>query len=188
MFPAPFKVVLDACVLFPLTLRDTLLRAAQAGFFQMYWTEEILEETRRNLVSKGTVTESQATYLVVTMRDAFPESQVIGYRALVPVMKNDPKDRHVVAAAVQAGATLIVTSNLRDFQILPAGVEVQSPDDFLCSMFDLEPSAMVTLVQQQAAAMKKPPTSLEQLLKALSKTVPEFASTVTDARRTASKD
>lgn len=34
MQPAPFIVILDANVLFPFTLRDTLLRAAAAGFYQ----------------------------------------------------------------------------------------------------------------------------------------------------------
>jgi hypothetical protein len=45
-------VVLDACVLFPGSLRDTLLRAAQADLFRLYITEDILEEVRRNLVKK----------------------------------------------------------------------------------------------------------------------------------------
>ena len=35
MIPAPFKVVLDANVLYPFTLRDTLLRAAAAA---LEWT------------------------------------------------------------------------------------------------------------------------------------------------------
>jgi len=41
-------VVLDANVLFPFSLRDTLLRAAGASYFQFFWTEEILDEARRN--------------------------------------------------------------------------------------------------------------------------------------------
>ena len=36
MVPAPF--VVDANVLFPLTLRDTVLRAAVAGFYQLRWS------------------------------------------------------------------------------------------------------------------------------------------------------
>ena len=36
MLAAPFKVVVDANVLYPFTLRDTLLRAASEGFFQIY--------------------------------------------------------------------------------------------------------------------------------------------------------
>ena len=38
------KVILDANVLFPFTLRDTLLRAAAEGYFQLYWSAEILDE------------------------------------------------------------------------------------------------------------------------------------------------
>ncbi len=34
MVPAPFFVVVDANVLFPLTLRDTMLRAAADGLYQ----------------------------------------------------------------------------------------------------------------------------------------------------------
>jgi hypothetical protein len=35
--PAAFIVVVDANVLFPFTLRDTLLRAAAADFYQLRW-------------------------------------------------------------------------------------------------------------------------------------------------------
>src|SRR5438309_6478453 len=49
MLPAPFKVVLDANVLYPFSLRDTLLRAASEGLFQLYWSDQILEEARPEL-------------------------------------------------------------------------------------------------------------------------------------------
>jgi hypothetical protein len=35
MLAAPFKVLLDANVLYPFTLWDTLLRAASEGFYQI---------------------------------------------------------------------------------------------------------------------------------------------------------
>jgi predicted nucleic acid-binding protein len=47
MIPAPFRVVLDANVLYPFSLRDTLLRAAAAGMFQFFWSAEILDEATR---------------------------------------------------------------------------------------------------------------------------------------------
>ena len=50
MIPAPFKVVLDACVLYPFTVRDVLLQAAASGFYQVFWSEMILDEALRNLV------------------------------------------------------------------------------------------------------------------------------------------
>ena len=45
-------VVLDACVLIPATLRDTLLRAAEQGMYRLHWSNQILEEVRRNLIKR----------------------------------------------------------------------------------------------------------------------------------------
>ena len=63
MVPAPFIVVVDANVLFPLTLRDTVLRAAAAGFYQLRWSAEILDEMERNLVSSSTMPANKAARL-----------------------------------------------------------------------------------------------------------------------------
>jgi len=93
---------------------------------------------------------------------------------VIAAMKNDEKDRHVVAAAVKAGAQVIVTSNLKHFRELPEGIEAQSPDEFLCNVFDLDPDGMAELVREQAAALKKPKRSYKELLDGLSKFVPEF--------------
>jgi hypothetical protein len=41
----PFTVVYDANVLYPSSLRDLLIRVAQAGLVQAKWTEAILDET-----------------------------------------------------------------------------------------------------------------------------------------------
>jgi hypothetical protein len=42
---------LDASVLYPLPLRDTLLRAAQVGMYDPCWSERILDEVARNLAA-----------------------------------------------------------------------------------------------------------------------------------------
>jgi len=183
VFPVPFRVVLDANVLFPFSLRDTLLRAAERGLFQLYWSQEILAEARRNLVASAQIREEQADRLFSMMADAFPEAMVTGHEALVPVMKNDPKDRHVVAAAVKVGAQVIVTNNLRDFHDLPEGVEVQSAGEFLCNLFDLAPDVMVDLLTAQAAALRKPARTLDELLAGLAKLVPDFVELVNARRR-----
>jgi hypothetical protein len=93
-------------------------------------------------------------------------------------MQNDPKDRHVAAAALKAGAQVIVTSNLRDFQTLPDGVVAQSPDEFLSNLFDLDPDGIVELLREQAAALNKPPRTFDEVVAALAKTVPAFAAAV----------
>ena len=178
MLAAPFKVVLDANVLYPFTLRDTLLRAADAGLFQLYWSDEILDEALRNLVGDGIVTVQQSDRLRKAMTSAFPESLVTDYESLVAGMKNDEKDRHVAAAAVKAGAQVVVTINTADFQDLPAGIEAQHPDEFLCNLFDLDPDLLTAIVQKQAGDLKRPPRTFEDIVRALAKMVPDFAECV----------
>ena len=178
MAPGTFIVVLDANVLFPFTLRDTLLRAAATGFYQLRWSAQILDEVTRNLVSSGHVPEHAATRLRATMGRAFPEADVTGYEHLVPAMLNHPKDRHVVAAAVKTGAQVIATANLRDFVVLPDGLEAQSPDEFLCNLFDIDPAGFEALLREQAADLSKPPTSFEELLERLDRVVPELVDVV----------
>lgn len=174
MFPAPFKVVLDANVLFPFSLRDTLLRAAERGLFQIYWSEEILEEVRRSLVKTLTITEPNAEKLISIMKREFPEAMVSGYEHLIAAMRNDEGDRHVVAAALKCGAQVVVTSNVRDFRELPEGIEAQTPDEFLCNLHDLDADGVLELLEEQAAALKNPPHTFEQLLNGLAKMVPNF--------------
>lgn len=182
MLVAPFRVLLDANVLYPFSLRDTLLRAAAEGLYQPYWSERILEEVERNLVGRGTVAREQFVRLREVMAIAFPDSIVTDYEHLIAVMSNHDKDKHVAAAAMRIGAQVIVTSNLRDFRVLPQDIEAQSPDEFLCNLFDLDPNGMVELVERQAAALKNPPRSCEALLRGLAKMVPEFTRAVTELR------
>jgi len=57
-------------------------------------------------------------------------------------MTNDPKDRHVLAAAIRGGAHAIITDNTRHFpaeSLQPYGIEVQTTDDFLRSQYNLGP-------------------------------------------------
>ena len=178
MLPAPFIVVLDTNALFPFSLRDILLRAAAGDFYQVRWSADILGEMTRNLILKGGLTEVQASRLRDVMQAAFPEAEVTGYSALIASMENDDKDRHVVAAAVKTSAQVIVTFNLSDFARLPDGIEAQSPDDFLCNLFDLDPDGILELLTQQANDLQRPPTTLIQLLDRLVKIVPNFVAAV----------
>jgi predicted nucleic acid-binding protein len=92
----------------PVSLCDTLLRAASAGFFQIYWSEQILEETRRNLVAKLGLTDEQAANRCNAMRKHFREAMVTGYEPYVAAMENDPKDRHVVVYWFGVNETALV--------------------------------------------------------------------------------
>ena len=107
--------VLDTCVLYSAPLRDTLLRAAAAGLYTPFWSIDILDELRRSLVEDARRTTVQADNLIAAMQEAFPDAMVTGHERHVPTMQNHPKDRHVLAAAVEAKAVNVVTFNLKDF-------------------------------------------------------------------------
>ena len=111
----PFAVVLDASVLYPLPLRDTLLRIAETELYDAYWSSRILDEVARNLIADGRATEHQARRLITTMNEAF-DGDAVPQEAvdrLESAMTNDAKDRHVLAAAVASDAQAIVTLNLK---------------------------------------------------------------------------
>lgn len=112
---ADFPVVLDACVLVPASLRDTLLRCAERRMYLPRWSNEILDELRRTLLEKLGRSPEQVDHLSAELNRHFADARVEGFETLVALMTNDPGDRHVIAAAVKCGAEAIVTFNLRHF-------------------------------------------------------------------------
>jgi predicted nucleic acid-binding protein len=174
-----FPVVIDACALYPYSLRDTLLRLAEAEFYDLYWSEQILAEVRRCLVEVAGLSEEDADTLVGVMTEAFdgamaPSPQV---EALIPAMTNDEGDRHVLAAAKAVGAELIVTFNLKHFpdeHTNQHGIEAIHPDDFLQLQLSLDSQVVINVLRKQAAAFENPPWTLETLLGALQESAPTF--------------
>lgn len=184
MVPA---AVLDANVLFPMILRDTLLRVAAAGCYRAHWSERILDEMARNLVAQHRVTTVQADRLATEMRRAFPDAAVEGWEGLEAEMLNDAKDRHVAAAARQIEAGVIVTANLKDFGRLPADVRAISPDAFLTECLAAEPAKVLAALRKQAAGYRDPPADLDTLLAWLEGDLPGFVPAVRRAIISAEK-
>ena len=176
----PFSVVLDTCVLYPAHLRDTLLRLAERGLFRALWSEDILDELRRNL--QEVVAPVAVHRLIDEMRTAFPDAEVTGYLSLLDGLTCDPKDRHVLAAAVRADAAAIVTFNHPDFpdsSVEPFDLEVLHPDTFLLDQLDLAPVPVLDELERQAAANRREPKSVASLLDALDRAgAPAFADEV----------
>lgn len=103
------------------------------------------------------------------MRSAFPEALIDAdaIAATEPAMTNDPGDRHVLATAVVAGAEGIVTFNARHFPaaaLAPFGKQQIDPDDFLCTLLDIDGPAVAEVIVEQAADLRRPPLTPAQLL------------------------
>jgi len=174
---ARFSAILDANVLFPASLRDTLLRAARAGLYDAMWSGQILDEVSRNLIGTNRMTVEQVDHLRAQMQLFFPQATVAGYEALIPVLTNDEKDRHVLAAAIHGHAPVIVTVNTKHFprvSLNPYGVEAQRPDDFLTRLYYVDPELVAFIIRQQAAALKRPMHTPEQVLDTLAQHAPRF--------------
>ncbi len=73
----------------------------------------------------------------------------------------------MLAAAIVAGADVIVTRNLRDFpdEVLDRyEIEAQHPDEFIRHLIDLTPTLVVDAVRAQQASLKNPPLGMDRLL------------------------
>jgi hypothetical protein len=167
-----FTAVYDACVLYPASVRDLIIRLGQTDLFRARWTSEILDECFRNILAKRPDLEPSALdrtrdLMTRAVRDCLVE----GYQPLISGLElPDPADRHVLAAAIHCGAQVIVTSNLKHFppeRLAPYAVEAQHPDEFVLHLVDLNPIALVDVVRAQAAALKNPPLSVAEVLASL---------------------
>jgi len=169
-----YQVVLDACVFVNAALRDTLLRLAEPPHLYLpRWSNDIILETVRTLETNLGVTPAQTAHLVRELELHFGDAWIEGYEPLIAAMTNHPKDRHVLAAAVRAGAQTVVTFNLKDFPdtaLAPWNVAAQSPDDFLIHQYHLDPEVVVTKLREQAERRG----GIERLLEIHSRTAPEF--------------
>lgn len=167
-----FTVIYDANVLFPAPLRDLLVGIAQTGIVRARWTEQILDECFRNvLAQRPDLDEGRLRRTRELMNRAVRDVVVTGHEGLLPdVVLPDPNDRHVLAAAVRAGAQVIVTFNLKDFPdaaLESLGIEAKHPDEFVLEVINLAPGAVSSVVVEQARRLKNPPMGLSEVIDVL---------------------
>ena len=102
------------------------------------------------------------------MGTAVRDWKVTGHEPLIDSLKlPDPDDRHVLAAAIRAGAQVIVTANLRHFppaELTRWDVEAQSPDEFVRDQISLDRATVYAAVQQIADSWRNPPGSVDDVL------------------------
>ncbi|WP_183632322.1 PIN domain-containing protein [Pseudomonas sp. AS2.8] len=171
---SPFTVIYDACVLYPAPLRDLLMQLALTGAYRARWSEQIHDEWTRNMLkNRPDLTSAQLDRTVELMNRAVPDCLVKDYEPLVKGLDlPDEDDRHVLAAAIKCGASVIVTYNLRDFpaEILKCfEIEALHPDVFLSDIWDLDQAAVLEAARRQRASLKNPTHTPCELLDTLLK-------------------
>ena len=167
-----FTVIYDANVLFPAPLRDLLIRVALTGVVRARWTDEILDECFCSVFAqRPDLSEASLRRTRELMNHAIRDGRVTRYEPLIDgISLPDPDDRHVLAAAVRAGAQAIVTFNLRDFPnsaLEPLGIEAKHPDEFIVEVINLASGAVASAVMEQTRSLRNPPRSLADLLETL---------------------
>ncbi|MFZ4789569.1 MAG: PIN domain-containing protein [Candidatus Competibacteraceae bacterium] len=175
-----FTVVLDACTIFPMLVRDVLLTLASHGFFSPKWSQKIKEEWIRNLTlrirehdpDRGITAQIQ--WIADSMALAFPDAEIITPILEIGMLEPvDPKDRHVVMTAIAARADAIITFNLSDFTAAHLrrhlGLEVIHPDDLVMDLVDLNEKRAVVAFRELRERKKHPPWDSNELVQRLRK-------------------
>ncbi len=134
------KAVFDAAVLVsafltPNGVSDQLLRLCRQGAFTLYFSTALIEETQRTLLADAKI-RKRFPYADGDVHDFVTKVQ----RAAQPVLAlppvtgvcRDPNDDHVIACALGAGASYLVT---RDKDLLTLEtyqtVEMIRPEEFI---------------------------------------------------------
>jgi hypothetical protein len=145
----PAVAVFDACILYPFHLRNVLVQAAVDRLIEARWTDDIHDEWMRNLAARASaVPLERLRNTRRLMNEALPRALVNGYENHIPLVNlPDPNDRHVVAAGIAAGASIILTWNLRDFpakELKKFGLRRETPDVFLSGLYDKVPDLTIS--------------------------------------------
>jgi predicted nucleic acid-binding protein len=173
VFAGRFTAFIDACALAGVLKRNLLCTLAEAGLFRIRWSAPVLDETERaiaTILARKAVPDAAA--LAARHRQAleaaFEEALVTGFETL-PGLESlpDPQDAHVVAAARQARADVLVTDNLKHFPpalMAALGLELRSTDAFLADTITLDPGRATAAIHRMRRRFRRPEITPSRLL------------------------
>ncbi|ONI73624.1 hypothetical protein BWI15_09290 [Kribbella sp. ALI-6-A] len=159
------RAFLDANVLRGALQTDVLLTLAFRDEFQPRWNAEVMDEVRRN--RPPGLSEAAIDRRLGQMNAAFPQAMVQGYEHLEPAMQADPKDKHVLAAAVHSRSTVLVTENVKDFSpptTGPHAMPVQRLSKFLSDLTRENPARMVDAMRDMVGRNQREPNTVSALI------------------------
>lgn len=172
---ACFTALLDACVIHPVPVVDSLLSAAHLGLYAPKWTTCIEQEWMKSLEARTGKPEGSFLRRRDAIRDAYPDWEVpeAAWARLLPSLAlPDPNDVHVLAAAIAGHVDCIVTTNLKDFPdavLAPFGISAIHPDEFLIAQMDLDEIGMLGAFKRQRERLRRPELGPDAFADALAK-------------------
>jgi hypothetical protein len=147
--PPPI-VLYDANLLYPFHLRNLLVQLGVNHIVAPRWTDAIHEEWIRSLAATGKQTHDRLLRTRDIMKRVLPDADVQAHEHRIAGLSlPDPADRHVLAAAIETGAEIILTFNLRHFPpaaLARFNLRAQDPDTFLCDLYTADPEVIRAVV------------------------------------------
>lgn len=176
MFANRYTAFIDACTLASALRRNLLLTLAEAEFFRVRWSAQVLAETERAIETiltgkdyDSADAKDRAARARRAMETAFEEALVDDYEDLTCACDGMPdhSDIHVLAAALKTQAATIVTENLKDFPervLAPLNIEARSADAFIADTIALDTGRAVAAIRTMRLRLKRPEKTAELLL------------------------
>lgn len=165
-----YTAFLDANILYSAAIRDIFIELALADMYRAKWSDNVhsewLEAVLRN---RPDIDRAKLERTRDLMNLAVPNASVTGYEHLIEhiPLEQDPKDRHVIAAAIVGNCDGIVTYNTAHFPkeaVIEFSLEVQHPDGFLATLLHREHRVFCAAVRSARVQKRKPPYTVEQHL------------------------
>jgi predicted nucleic acid-binding protein len=164
------RYLLDTNVLIPFYSKDYFMELGSRGL-PVHWSRSIEAEFRRVWARLFPGRSDNAGDILELMRAVVPDWRAPVSRKVIHALQlPDPNDRHVVAAAIGIGATIIVTRNIRDFPreaLAPYGMQARTPDHVLCDLFHDDPQLVIAAGTAMRGRLTRPPQTSEQWLEGL---------------------
>lgn len=171
--------VLDADVLVPILTCDLLLTAFEEHLYRPVVTDKILIEVERNLVrAHRDLDPARLRRRVEAMRRALRVNIQPDAEGGANVEGINPKDRHVVAAALDARADLVVTNDRRlrrEIAALEGSLRALTPDSFAVDLFDRDRTGLERVVEDLIAKRVRRPVDRAGLVAKLAPAHPGLA-------------
>ena len=163
---------LDASVLYPATMRSVLMYLAVAGTYRARWSAGVQDEWIAALArDRPDIDPERLERTRLLMDTRIPDAVVTGYEGLISTLTlPDPNDRHVLAAAIQGGADVIVTQNLKHFPaqaLAPYEMAACCPDEFVLGLASENPATVVAALAADRARLRNPPMTPAEYLASL---------------------